>query len=169
MSLVLVGKIGRPHGLRGELVLDHCSLTPDELMEVKHFTWRGRDQETPLTISSARAAHPRVLVGFLGYDERERAATLTLGDLMVESDRLPDPGPGVAYQFQLMGLEVRTEEGRVLGKLTEIIPTGAYPVYVARGEREWMIPATPEVVRKVDLQNGLITVVLPAGLEELSS
>jgi len=86
---------------------------------------------------------------------------------MADADRLPDPGPGVAYTFQLIGLSIATEDGRALGTLVEIIRTGAHPVYVVRGDKELLVPATPEVVKNVDLAAGVITVALPLGLEEL--
>ena len=79
----------------------------------------------------------------------------------------PDPGPDAAYTFELIGLEVRTEAGRVLGTLEQVITTGANPVYVVRGEREWLVPASPGVVRRVDLDARVVTVELPAGLEDL--
>ena len=107
-----------------------------------------------------------MLVGFAGVETREEAAALTNGELLADSERLPDAGPGMAYHFQLVVLEVREEDGRVLGKLADIIPTGAHGVYVVRGERELLIPATPEVLRRVDLEGGTITVKLPAGFEE---
>ena len=89
-------------------------------------------------------------------------------ELLVERERLPDPGPGVAYTFQLIGLSVRTADGRVLGTLEDVIATGANPVYVVRGEREWLVPASPGVVQHVDMEARTIIVVLPAGLEDLS-
>jgi ribosomal 30S subunit maturation factor RimM len=82
--------------------------------------------------------------------------------------RLPDPGPGVAYTFQLIGLEVRTSGGRTLGTLEEVISTGANPVYVVRGEREWLVPAAPGVVQHVDMEARTLVVELPAGLEDLT-
>jgi len=167
MPLVLVGRIGRPHGVQGELALDGCPLTPLELHDIGEFTWQGRGGRTrSLELHTARPAHSRMLVTFAGVETREDAAALTNGELMADSARLPDAGPGMAYHFQLVGLEVREEDGRVLGKLEDIIPTGAHGVYVVRGERELLIPATPEVLRRVDLEGGTITVKLPAGLEE---
>ena len=109
----------------------------------------------------------KMIVQFRGVDHRDRSRELVLGELRVESSRLPDPGPGVAYAFQLVGLVVETAEGRRLGEVESVIATGAHPVYVVQGEREWLIPANPEVVRRVDLEAGRITVVLPAGLEEI--
>lgn len=160
--------MGRPHGLKGELTLDSCTLSAHELLAVRHFVWRGRRGETqPLDLTAARSAIPRMLVRFAGCDDRERAAALTLGELLVERDALPDPGPGVAYTFQLLGLEVRTADGRRLGVLEDIVSTGAHPIYVVRGERELLVPATAEIVRNVDLKSRVITVELPAGLEDL--
>jgi 16S rRNA processing protein RimM len=108
-----------------------------------------------------------MIVRFDGILDRETAAKLTLGELWTEAERLPDPGPGVAYTFQLIGLRVVTEEGRGLGVLEEIIGTAAHPVYVVRGEKELLVPATSEVVKRVDLGGGVVTVALPLGLEEL--
>ena len=168
MALVVVGRIGRAHGLRGELTLDGCSLTAEELQAVGEFTWRGpRGDTKPLQLESARPAHDRILVGFRGVPDRDGAASLTRGELLAPAERLPDPGPGVAYTFQLVGLEVRTEDGRALGRIQDVIATGAHPVYVVQGARELLVPAAPEVVRRVDLAAGVITVALPAGLEEL--
>ena len=167
MSLVRVGRLGRPHGLAGELTLGDCSLTADELRSVQRFTWRGREATRELELASARPAVPRLLVRFAGVGSREQAAELTNGDLMAERDALPDPGPGVVYTFQLLGLRVETEEGRVLGTLDDVVSTGAHPIYVVRGARELLVPATAEVVKAVDLAAGVVTVALPAGLEEL--
>jgi 16S rRNA processing protein RimM len=109
----------------------------------------------------------RMLVRFAGIDDRDHAAELTKGELLAERAALPDPGPGVMYTFQLIGLRVETEDGRALGTLADVMPTGAHPIYVVRGARELLVPATAETVRRVDLEAGVITVTLPAGLEEL--
>ncbi|HEY2955086.1 MAG TPA: ribosome maturation factor RimM [Candidatus Eisenbacteria bacterium] len=168
MELVRIGRLSRAHGLRGELTLEGSALSAVELHSIGRFTWRGRGGETlALTLETARPAHDRVLVRFAGYDDRDRARTLASGDLLAEREQLPDPGPGMAYTFQLLGLEVRTVAGRRLGTLEEVISTGANPVYVVRGEREWLVPASPGVVQHVDLAARTLTVELPAGLEDL--
>ena len=168
MPLVTIGRIGRPHGLAGEVTLDGCSLTALELHAVKHFTWRRRDAESrALELKTARRAIPRMLLRFAHVEDRDQAAGLTNGELLAERSALPDPGPGVVYTFQLLGLRVETEDGRVLGTLEDVVPTGAHPIYVVRGERELLVPSTPEIVRRVDLEGGVIVVALPAGLEEL--
>lgn len=150
------------------MALDGSSLTPEELLAMREFVWRGRAGAThALTLASARPQTARILVGFAGCTNREHAATLTNGELLVERSKLPDPGPETAYTFQLIGLKVETEEGRVLGELADIVNTGAHPIYVVRGERELLIPAAPGVLKRVSLSQGVIVVALPAGLEEL--
>jgi len=169
MPDVVIGRIGRPHGVAGELYLDGCSLTPLELNDLERFTWRGvRGESRSLVLRQVRPANTRLLVTFEGIVGRDAAAQLVNGELLADSARLPDAGPGEAYLFQLIGLAVETEDGRSLGTLVEIFPTGAHPVYVVRGEREVMVPATPEFVLRVDLERKLMTVALPAGLEDLS-
>jgi 16S rRNA processing protein RimM len=108
-----------------------------------------------------------MLVRFEGIASREAAAALVNGTLWSEEAALPDPGPGVAYAFQLVGLAVETAEGRALGTLEAVITTAANPIYVVRGERELLIPAAPGVVQRVDLAAGRVVVSLPPGLEDL--
>lgn len=168
MSLVRIGRLGRAHGVHGEIALEGSSLEPEELESVGPLTWRGRGGVSrTLELESIRRAHTRLLVRFAHVADREQAAELSGGELLVDSDRLPDPGPNFAYTYQLIGLRVETMEGRVLGVLDDIIPSGAHPVYVVRGERELLVPAAPHVLKQVDLEHGVIRVELPAGLEEL--
>ena len=149
------------------MYLNSCPLTALELLAVKHFMWRdARGNTRTVELEAARPAHTRMLVCFSGIGVREAASELTNGELLVEASQLPDPGPGQVYQFQLFGLEVRTEDGRSLGILNDILATGAHPVYIVDGERELLIPAIPEVVLRVDLEARVITVRLPLGLEE---
>ncbi len=167
-SLVRIGRIGRPHGVRGEVNLDGASLTPLELHEVRRFVWRRAGAaERALALATARPAQARVLVRFEGYTAREQAAELVNGELWAEKAALPDPGPEMAYTFQLVGLRVETEEGRSLGVIESVVTTAGNPVYLVRGERELLVPGAPGIVKRVDLAGGRMVVALPAGLEEL--
>ena len=168
MTLVRIGRLGRPHGLHGEMALDQTDLTARELLRVRSFVWKGRDGKSrDLRLAAARDSVPRPLIRFAGIDRRDDAAELTRGELWAERERIPDPGPGMAYTFQLVGCRVVTEEGRDLGVLENVWSTGANPVYVVRGERELLLPAHPGVVKRVNLAEATITVALPAGIEDL--
>lgn len=170
MSLVLIGRFGRPHGVAGEIYLDRAALAPAELETVREFQLRTRDgAERPVRVRAARATHDRLLLTLDGFRTREAVAPLTLGELWVDESALPDPGPGVAYTHQLIGLAVVNQDGRELGKLRDIQTGAAQPLYVIEtpAGRELLVPAVPETLKHVDLAAGRITMTLPAGLEDL--
>ncbi len=166
-GLVRVGQLGRPHGVHGEIALDGVSLTASELERMRSFTWSKSGASRSLVLEAARPTHGRLLVRFAGVSSREQAAALTLGELMAEAAALPAPGPDEAYTFQLVGLRVVDATGRELGILSEVMSTGAHPIWVVRGERELLIPAAPPIVQSVDLEAGVAVVRLPAGLDQL--
>jgi 16S rRNA processing protein RimM len=163
-----IGRLGRPHGLKGDLLLDGCSLTADELMALGAVTWRSARGETRrLEIRAAKAFMAKLQIRFRGFGSRDEAAELTNGELWAPRGELPDAGPGQVYTFQLIGLRAETSAGRALGEIVDVIHSGAHPIYVIGGEKELMIPATEPFVRKVDLEAGLVVVDLPEGIEEL--
>jgi 16S rRNA processing protein RimM len=166
--LVSVARCGRSHGLSGDLFLDQIWLSPEELHQVEDFVWVGRrDERRPLKLFEARAMGHRIVARFHGVSSREAAQELTNGELKAERERLPDAGPGQAYTFQLVGLRMVDVQGREIGVVKDVLRTGAHPVYVVQGEREMLVPSASPIVRKVDLEAGIITVDLPVGLDEL--
>lgn len=165
---VRIGRLGRVHGVKGEIALEGSPFDAAELNGIGRFLWRGREgAERTLTLTVARDVHRGVLLAFTEISDREAAVAIAGGELFAERGRLPDPGPEMAYTFELVGLEVRDQGDRRLGTLAEIWNTGAHPIYVVRGEREWLIPAHPGVLQEVDRDAGVIRVILPAGLEDI--
>ena len=80
-------------------------------------------------------------------------------------DELRPLGEGEYYHFQILGLEVRTTTGEVLGRVEQIISTGSNDVFVVRGPRgEVLIPAVDDVVKSVDPAAGRIEVEVVEGL-----
>ena len=168
MTLVVVARCGRTHGLAGELFLDQLDLSPEELEAIGQFTWQGRGgRERALRIASAQALGLRIVARFHGFATREAAQELVNGELWAERSRLPDAGPEQAYLFELVGLRMVDLEGREIGVVKEVLRTGAHPIYVVQGAREILVPSAPPIVKRVDLEAGRITVDLPPGLEEL--
>jgi len=166
VALIPLAQIARPHGLKGEVTLGGTPLDARALCAIRRFTWRGRDgSERSLTLLGARGAAGRVIVRFEGVTALEEATRLRGGWLLADDARLPDPGPGVAYRFQLIGFEVVSDEGRVLGQLAEIWGTGAHDVLVVRGAQEILIPSVPEFVKSVDMSARRILVKVLPGME----
>jgi 16S rRNA processing protein RimM len=169
VALIPLAQIAGAHGLRGEVALAPGPLGPAELAAVRSFTWRGRDgSERALALADARGSAGRVIARFEGVDLAEQAERLAGGWLLGETDRLPDPGPGVAYRFQLIGFEVVDESGRPLGTLAEIWGTGVHDVLVVRGAREVLVPAVPEFFKSVSMAERRIVVRLIPGMESLA-
>ena len=171
MNLVFIGRVGRPHGIDGEFYVDRIALTAEELLALKDLEWRGRDGvPRAVTLAAARTAHDRLLVRFAGVRTREAASEFTNGMLWGDAERLPDPGPGVVYTFQLVGMRVVDTAGRDLGVLREVQTSTAQPLYVVEREgREHLYPGIEPFVKRVDLAAGVITMELPPGLEDLGS
>ena len=168
MSLVVIARCGRPHGLAGEIALDQIWLTIPELEGIGTFVWQAPDEEPrTLRLTGARPMGHRILASFEGFGVREEAQALTNGDLCAPAERVPDAGPGQAYTYQLLGLRMVDTSGREIGVVKDMLRTGAHPVYVVQGARELLVPAVGPIVKRVDLEAGTITVELPAGLEEL--
>ncbi|MCC7103753.1 MAG: 16S rRNA processing protein RimM [Chloroflexi bacterium] len=162
--MIPVARVVRPHGLRGEVVCDLLTDFPERFARTTELHLRG--QREPLTVEASRLEGDRVVLKLAGVASRELADALRGAELSVTEEMLVELPPGSYYWHQLVGLRVETEEGRPLGRLTEVLRTGANDVYVVRGEHgELLLPAIAEVVRGVDLGSGLMRVRLLPGLE----
>lgn len=161
-ELRLIGRIVRPHGVRGELVVE-VEAAGDELAEAE-TVYLGQPP-VPHTLDGLRRHRGRLLIHLTGCDDREAAEAYRDLPLAVERVELPPLPAGTYYWGQILGLGVVTDAGEALGQITEIIETGANDVYVVRGATgEILIPAAPGVVLTVDLEAGQMTVRLPEGL-----
>lgn len=167
--LVFLGRVGRPHGVDGEVYVDRTALTAEELLAVGRLEWRGRGgQAKRLDLAAVRSANGRLLATFRQVHDRETMAGFVNGELWGDAARLPDPGPGTVYTFQLVGLQVVGVDGTDLGVVRDLSFAGAQPLYVVEHEgKERLLPAYEPFLKKVDLAAGVITVELPAGLLEI--
>jgi 16S rRNA processing protein RimM len=159
-----VGKLRRPHGLHGEIIMDVLTDFPERLH--RGITLYVGPEYQPLRLRSHRWHTAALLVAFEGYDTPERAGELRNQLAYVTTADRPPLPEGEYYHHQLIGLKVISEQGEVLGKVTEILATGANDVYIVRAEigAEILIPAVDEFVRAVDLEHGELRVRLAPGL-----
>ena len=150
--LITIGRVLRPHGVHGEIKIepltDHAGRFRG-LQRVFLSSPAGNTKEC--TVRSARYLGDTPLLLLDGYDGPEAARELN-GWLvqLPEEEALPLP-EGRYYWFELIGMEVLSEEGERLGKIVDLFPTGSNDVYVMQaGGREIYLPATKEVIRQVD-------------------
>lgn len=94
-----------------------------------------------------------------GVETRQQAGHLVGHEVLIPRSAAPSLPEGTYYHADLVGLRVQSEEGRELGRIVEIWETGANDVYVVHGQQgEWLLPATREVVRRVDLAGEIMLV-----------
>lgn len=165
---LVIGRVVRPHGVRGELrVAIHTQLP-------ERFTWldavylsRNADDAHPerLTVHSVRFHKGYALIRLGDYTSRGDAEVLRGYWLLVPEDESIPLEEDEAFHYELEGLAVYTDDDEHLGTLSEILETGANEVFVVRGERgEILLPNIEEVVIEVDLEGGRMVVHLLPGL-----
>lgn len=159
-----VGRLQRAHGLGGELVMEILTGFPERLAPGR-MVYLG-EAHTPRIIRSVRPFARGVLIAFDAVDTPELAREFRNQYVYVRSNDLPPLPEGEYYHHQLLGLAVVDQDGTVLGRLVEILETGANDVYiVAQADgSELLLPATAEVILAVDLSAGQIQVKPPEWL-----
>lgn len=167
MELVEIGKIVRLHGLRGCLKVAsylESGQILDSLGEAFLETEEGGLKRFRVEQVTRRDGRFFVLK-LEGIGDRDSALALVGREVFASALHLQSLPEGEYYWRELIGLQVLTEEGETLGRIQAVFPTGSNDVYVCGGgKREILLPAISEVVRKVDIQKGLITVRLLKGL-----
>ena len=163
---VIVGTVRRTRGLRGELVVESHSDLPgrfEQLSKVYLVTEAG---ERPVTIRSVREqSQAEVWIKLDEIRDREEAMALRGATLEIDETERPAPPSGAYYYDQLEGLKVVDLAGRFLGTVSHVIPRGAQDLYAVTTESgEVLVPAVSEIVKKVDLEAGLLVLDPPAGL-----
>jgi 16S rRNA processing protein RimM len=159
-----VGKIRRPHGVSGEVLVEVFTDFPERLVRGKNlFVGASKDK---LVIRSSRGHADGILLAFSGFDSPESIGQYRNQLLYVAGTDLPELPEGEYYYHELLDLSVVEESGRELGRIAEIIETGANDVYVVVDEtgRELLIPVIPDVIRDLDLEARVVTVRLLPGL-----
>ncbi len=163
---VVVGRIVRPHGVRGEVILD---LSADLLALVGEGTAvQLGDERRARRLVGLRRHGKMHRVSFRGVTTRTQAEGLRGLPVRLRLQGAAALPPNVYYHWQILGLEVETETGEALGRISEILETGANDVYVVRNPagEELLLPAIDDVIRSIDLSQARIVVRLLPGLRD---
>jgi 16S rRNA processing protein RimM len=163
-EFLAVGRLRRPFGLRGEIFMEVLTDFPERLKPgLRVFVG---PQHSSLHIRSCRWHRNRLLIAFEGYTNRDEIGELRNQNVTVLTSERPELPEGEYYHHQIIGLRVLTEEGEQLGRLAEILETGANDVYIVRNETggEILLPAIETVIVSIDLARDEILVNLIPGL-----
>jgi len=168
---LVVGRIGRAHGLRGEVSVEVRTDDPDLRFAPGAELDTDPAERGPLTVAGGRVQSGRLLLSFEGVADRTAAEALRNTLLIVEADpdQLPDD-PEEFYDHQLVGLRVVTVDGLEVGTVAEMLHLPTQDVFAVRRPdgREALIPFVARIVPEVDLGRGAVLVDPPPGLLELA-
>jgi len=162
-----VGRVLRPHGVRGEVVVEVLSDVPGRFQKGSRLL-AVPEGGAPffLVVAASRAHKSGAVVRFEGFEDRDGAEELRGLDLAVPRAEVPEAAPGTYYQYELLGCLCRND-GEELGRVVEVVEDGGGVLLIVEGaSRQVPVPFVKEFLRKVDVAGGRIDLVLPPGLLE---
>ena len=167
-DLFPIGRVVKPHGVKGKIKIGYFG------EDFSHFHFyrevfiedrMGRLQS--YEILEATPQPPRLILQLKDIRTVEEARTLVGKEIYVRKERLPALPEDEYYWMEIIGMEVETGEGKRIGRIKEIFPTGAHDVYVVQGKRgEIFLPAVEGVIQRIDREKGIIKVTWMEGLWE---
>lgn len=165
-DLIKVGKIVGTHGYKGTVKAIPLTDFPERFQPQKQFIVTRGKEMLELTLQSCGIHRGLLLLKFAEINSLEEADRYKDSFIHVEMKDLFVLPEGHYYQFELLGMDVEDLEKGFLGKLTEILETGANDVYVVQSEQygEILIPAIDQVIRQVDVRQKRMLVQLLPGL-----
>jgi len=161
---LVVGKLRRPHGVHGEMLMHVLSDFPERI-QPGVVLYLGSERQ-PIVLESVRQHAQGLLVAFEGRRTPEELGEFRNQFAYVHADDRPPLPEGEYYHHQILGLRVIDEDQRLLGKVDKILENAANDVYVVRSEQggEILLPAIDTVILDIDLENGEMHVHLLPGL-----
>lgn len=169
LSVVTIGKIVGVHGVRGAVKVQSFSDVPRRFEDLREVTLAGSTGRRTLRVCSAAHMGRHYVLRLEGIATPEAAKSLLGLWLEIPQERLAPLPQGQYYTCDLLGIEVWSDEGTLLGTVSDILPTKANDVFVVRGRagQEHLIPGTKEIVRLVDVPRRRMTVrPMPGLLDE---
>ncbi len=170
-NLLLVGRIVRTHGLKGECKVIPESDNPNRLLELKRV-WLGDTSQTvrPYDTESTRLQKSKrgttILMQFAGIHTVSDAKALGKPLVFADLNDLPPLQPGEFFLHDLIGIEVVTDEGALVGTLKDIWDTQSHSLYLIErpGKKEALIPAVPAFIASTDVERGRMVIRTVEGL-----
>lgn len=165
LEFLVVGRILAPWGVEGKLKVQVETDFPQRFTPNSQVYVNRR----PVTIDSAKWHNGKIIIKLDAVDSIEDAQKLRGQSIeILRSQAYPLP-EGQFYYFQIIGLEVRTIQGEILGNITDVIPSKSNDNYVVNGSKgEILIPAIEDVVKSIDLDKGFMTIEAVDGLLSLN-
>jgi 16S rRNA processing protein RimM len=154
-----IGTIVNVHGIQGELKIQPHTDTPQYYLEVERLFMEDAEKLVPCQVEQIRFHKNHWIVRFAQIGERNQAELFCKHRVFLEDSKLRPLDAGEFFVHDLIGCRVVDLAGASLGEVSRVLQTGANDVYcVAREAREFLVPAVPHIVIKVDLVGKLIQI-----------
>jgi 16S rRNA processing protein RimM len=166
---VTVGRIGRPHGIRGDVVVGVRTDEPELRFARGSRLDTDPAEAGPLTVAGCKWHSGELLVRFEGVSDRDAAAELRGTWLTVDSASIAPPAdPDEFRDADLVGLSVRTAGGTHVGTVDDVLHSGQDVLVIKSPDgREFMVPFVKPLVPDVDVKSGFLVINPPEGLLNL--
>ena len=163
--LLVVGRIGRAHGLRGEVTIEVRTDQPEIRFADGSVLVTDPESVGPLKVIHAKNHSGRLLIAFEGVDDRTRAEHLRNTLLLADVDPEAASEEDEYYDFQLIGSSVVLVDGPKIGEVTDVIhlPAQDLLAFLYQG-REVLVPFIRQFVPEVDIKGKRIVISPPPGL-----
>ena len=158
--LISVGKIVRPHGIRGEVKVSPLTDWPERFHAFRnlYLVSEGEHGEW-VEIEKVKIQGNRIVLKFSGIDDRNRAESIRGFILKIDEKDCPPLPEGYFRIDQLIGLSVKTLGGESVGILVDVLRMPAQDVYVVDAQgKELLIPAVKDFIKDVDLERGIVLI-----------
>jgi len=165
-DLVVVARVARPHGRRGDVILNAETDFPEQRFAPGNrvMVRRGAEAEA-LVVRSVFFMKARPVVGFEGFASIDDAETLAGRELRIPAGELVGLPPGMFYHHDLVGCRVETPGGDVVGEVVRVEGSGEASRLVVESPRgEELVPLASEMVPVIDTAARRIVVAAPDGL-----
>jgi len=161
-----LGQIVNVKGLKGEVKVNSFTEDPNRFETLKNVLIKTKKDMKEYEIENIAYSKSQVVLKFVGIDTVEQAEALRNSYILIDRKALGELPEGVYYIADLIGLEVYTESGELLGKVDDIFETGSNDVYVVKNDlgQSKLLPGIDEVIKEINLPEGKIIVNLIEGL-----
>jgi 16S rRNA processing protein RimM len=166
--MYIIGYVLKPHGIKGEVKIDPVSSYPDRFKQLNKVFLQINDKKRSYSIEKVRVADRFIFIKFFGINSPDDAELLRDAEVLIEAKDLIQPSPDEYFIHDLIGCRVITEDGEIIGTLTDVYQISSNDVYVVNRDtgEEILLPAIKDVVKRVDMENKQIIIKVLEGLLE---